>query len=65
MLLILMSEALENFEGLYTKGLAKSTPAQLSKLRDVLVGDSKIETALSKLKGGTIVKPPLSCVSPV
>ena len=52
-----MTEALENFEVLYKKGLAKSTPFQLSKYRDVLVGDSKIETALSKLKGGIVVKP--------
>ena len=51
-------EALEFFEDLYKKGLAKSTPAQLSKLRDVLVGDSKIETALSKLNGGMVGKPP-------
>ena len=51
-------EALENFEVLYKKGLAKSTPSQLSKFRDALVGDSKIQTALSKLKGGVVVKPP-------
>ena len=52
-------EALENFEVLYKNGVAKSTPVQLSKLlRDVLVGNFKIETALSKLKGGTVVKPP-------
>ena len=51
-------EALENFEVLYKKGLAKSTPSRLSNFRDVLEGDSKIETALglSKLKGGTVVK---------
>ena len=38
--------------------MAKSTPSQLPKFRDVLEGDSKIETTLSKLKGGTVVKPP-------
>ena len=47
--------ASKNSEVLYEKGLAKSTPSQLSKFRDidVLVGDSiaKIQTALSKLKG--------------
>ena len=36
-------EAIDNFEVLYKKGLAKSTPSQLSKYRDVLVGDSKID----------------------
>ena len=43
-------EAVESFEVLYNAGLAKSTPAQLAKFRAVLVGDSKIQTALSKLK---------------
>ena len=51
-------EALETFEVLYTTGLAASTLSQMSKFRDVLVGDSKIQTALSKLKGGVVVKPP-------
>ena len=43
---------------MYTKGLASRTPSQLSKFRDVLVGDSKIRTALSKLKGGVKCIPP-------
>ena len=30
----------------------------MPKFRDVLVGDSKIGTALSKLKGGIVVTPP-------
>ena len=30
----------------------------MAKFRDVLVGDSKIQTALSKLKGGVVVTPP-------
>ena len=51
-------EAIESFEVLYKKGLASSTPSQLSKFRDVLVGDSKIRTALSKLKGGVNGTPP-------
>ena len=51
-------DALKKFEVLYKQGLAESTPCQLSKLRDELVGNSKIETALSKLEGGTVVKPP-------
>ena len=51
-------EALENFEVLYKKELAKSTPSQLSKFRDGIEGDSKIETALSMLKGVTVVNPP-------
>ena len=50
-------EALENFEFLYKKGLSEKTPSQLAKFRDVLVGDSKIQTALSKLKGGVTCKP--------
>ena len=53
-----MSEAIESFEVRYKKGLAASTPSQLSKFRDVLVGDSKILTALSKLKGGVTCVPP-------
>ena len=51
-------EAIESFEVLYKKGLATRTPSQLSKFRDVLVGESKIETALSKLKGGVTCVPP-------
>ena len=51
-------EALENFEVLYKMGLTASAPSQLSKFRDVLVGDSKIQTDLSKLKGGVVAKPP-------
>ena len=51
-------EALENFEFLYKKGLSEKTPSQLAKFRDVLVGDSKIQTALSKVKGGVTCKPP-------
>ena len=46
------NEAIESFEVLYKKGLVSKSPSQLSKFRDVLVGDSKIHTALSKLKGG-------------
>ena len=53
-----LDEAIESFEVLYKKGLASSTPPQLSKFRDVLVGDSKIRTALSKLKGGVKCDPP-------
>ena len=50
-------EALENFdhEVLCKEGLAKSTPSQLSKFRDVLVGDSKIQTGLSKLLNKRVV----------
>ena len=51
-------EAIESFEVLYKRGLKSSTPSQLSKFRDVLVGDSKIRTALSKLKGGVKCVPP-------
>ena len=43
---------------MYKKGLSPKTPSQLSKFRDVLVGDSKIRTALSKLKGGVKCVPP-------
>ena len=43
---------------MYKKGLSAKTPSQLSKFRDVLVGDSKIRTALSKLKGGVTCAPP-------
>ena len=39
-------EALESFEVLYKKGLSEKTPSQLAKFRDVLVGDSKIQTGL-------------------
>ena len=53
-----MSEAIESFEVMYKKGLASKTPSQLSKFRDVLVGDSKIRTALSKLRGGVKCDPP-------
>ena len=53
-----LKEAIESFEVLYKKGLAARTPSQLSKFRDVLVGESKIETALSKLKGGVTCDPP-------
>ena len=53
-----LDEALESFEVLYKKGLSEKTPCQLSKFRDVLVGDSKIQTALSKVKGGVTCKPP-------
>ena len=56
-------EALEKFEIIYKKGLAASAPSQLSKFRDVLVGDSKIQTALSKLKGGVVVNPPTLVVT--
>ena len=52
------SEAIESFEVMYKKGLSAKTPSQLSKFRDVLVGDSKIRTALSKLKGGVTCAPP-------
>ena len=52
------SEAIDSFEVMYKKGLASKTPSQLSKFRDVLVGDSKIRTALSKLKGGVKCNPP-------
>ena len=51
-------EAIESFEVLYKRGLKSSTPSQLSKFRDVLVGDSKIRTALSKLRGGVKCIPP-------
>ena len=51
-------EALEHVEVLCKRGLSGCAPAQLSKFRDILVGDSKIETALSELKGGVGVKPP-------
>ena len=53
-----LSEAIESFEVMYKKGLSAKTPSQLSKFRDVLVGDSKIRTALSKLKGGVKCNPP-------
>ena len=53
-----LSEAIESFEIMYKKGLSAKTPSQLSKFRDVLVGDSKIRTALSKLKGGVTCVPP-------
>ena len=53
-----LSEAIESFEVMYKKWLAAKTPSQLSKFRDVLVGESKIETALSKLKGGVTCDPP-------
>ena len=43
---------------MYNKGLSFKTPSQLSKFRDVLVGDSKIRTVLSKLKGGVTCVPP-------
>ena len=51
-------EALENFEVLYKKMLAASAPSQSSKFCDVLVDESKIQTAGSKHKGGVVVKPP-------
>ena len=41
-------EALENFEVLYKKMLAASAPSQSSKFCDVLVDESKIQTAGSK-----------------
>ena len=47
-------EAIESFEVLYKQGLNSVPPSQLAKFRDVLVGESKIRTALSKLKGGTV-----------
>ena len=53
-----LSEATESFEVMYKKGLSDETSSQLSKFRDVLVGDSKIRTALSKLKGGVTCVPP-------
>ena len=55
-----LKEAIESFEILYKKGSAARTPSQLSKFRDVdvLVGESKIVTALSKLKGGVTCDPP-------
>ena len=53
-----LDEAIESFEVLYKKGLASKSLSQLSKFRDVLVGDSKIRTALSKLKGGVKCTPP-------
>ena len=43
---------------MYKKGLSAKTSSKLSKFRDVLVGDSKIRTALSKLKGGVTCVPP-------
>ena len=42
-------EAIESFEVLYKKGLASKSPSQLSKFRDVLVGDSKIRTRRVRL----------------
>ena len=51
-------EAIESFEVLYKQGLKSTPPSQLAKFRDVLVGDSKIRTALSKLKGGVKCTPP-------
>ena len=41
-------EALENFEVLYKMGLTASAPSQSSKFCDVLVDESKIQTAGSK-----------------
>ena len=57
-MLLDFDEALGNFEVLYKKGLATSTVSQLSNFRDVLEGDATIQTALSKIKGGVVVKPP-------
>ena len=51
-------EAIESFEVLYKQGLSLAPPSQLAKFRDVLVGESKIRTALSKLKGGVKCTPP-------
>ena len=51
-------EAIESFEVLYKQGLKLAPPSQLAKYRDVLVGESKIRTALSKLKGGVKCTPP-------
>ena len=42
-----LKEAIGRFEIMYKKGLSAKAPSQLSKFRDVLVGDSKIRTALS------------------
>ena len=50
-------EALENFGVLYKKGLAKGMPSQLAKFCDVLVGNSKMQAALSKLIDGVAAKP--------
>ena len=43
-----LSEAIASFEIMYKKGLSAKTPSQLPKIRDVLVGESKIRTALSR-----------------
>ena len=60
-----LSESIASFEVMYKKWLAAKTPSQLSKFRDVLEGDSKIETAqaLSELKGGVTCVPPRSVVT--
>ena len=53
-----LEEAIESSDCMYKKGLASKAPSQLSKFRGVLKGDSKIATALSKLKGGVTCVPP-------
>ena len=45
-----LKEVIESLEVLYKKWLSAKTPSQL--FHDVLVGDSKMRMALSKLKGG-------------
>ena len=51
-------EAAGGFELMYKRGLSAKTPPLLSNSRDVLVCDSKIRTALSKLDGGVAFAPP-------
>ena len=53
-----LNEAIESSEIMYKKWLSAKTSSQLSKFRDVLVGDSKIRTALSELKGDVTCVPP-------
>ena len=45
-----LKEAIESFEVMYKKGLSAKTSSQLSKFRDVLVGDSKIVCSCGRLE---------------